>query len=145
MIPSRGATIAVGVILALAAWTGAARADCENSRAIDTCLVGTWKQTGGGAAEWMRQNLKMAQVSVQANNNTMIFNNDGTFATGKIDTSAQVAAKEGAPMGATAHMAVEGSGQWSAGDGRLNLCMNAVASSGSIQMQHDDPICLCRR
>jgi hypothetical protein len=33
--------------------------------------VGTWTQTGGGAAEWMRQNMKMAQVSAVAGNGTL--------------------------------------------------------------------------
>jgi len=52
---------AIGVVLLPAAWPRPAQADCPSPPSIDSCLVGSWKQTGGGAAEWMRQNLKMAQ------------------------------------------------------------------------------------
>jgi hypothetical protein len=105
-----------------------------DSNAVDNCLVGKWQQTGGGAATWMRKNLKMAQVSVTANA-LMSFNGDGTFSTSKADASAHVVAKEGRPMEATGQMTSEGSGQWSVGEGKLNLCMTAISSSGNVQMQ----------
>lgn len=135
MSPSRVSMLTLCAILAVVVWTDSVRADCMNSQAIDTCLVGTWKQSGGGAAEWMRQNLKMAQVSVSASNNMMTLNSDGTFSTAKTESSAHVAAKEGAPVQASGHMTAEAKGQWSAGDGKLNLCVTALDSSGSIQMQ----------
>ena len=56
----RGSALLVATVAALMV-SGPARADCSAPPSIDTCLVGSWKQTGGGAAEWMRQNLKMAQ------------------------------------------------------------------------------------
>jgi hypothetical protein len=137
MSPLRAVAIAAYAILALVVWTDPVLADCLNSHAVDACLVGTWKQTGGGAAEWMRQNMKMAQVSVSASNNMLTFNGDGTFSTSTADASAHVVAKEGAPLQATGHMTAQGNGQWSVVDGKLNLCVTAVDSSGSIQMQGD--------
>ena len=131
---SRASIIAIGAALMAMACTGEVRADCLNSHAVDNCLIGTWQQTGGGAAEWMRQNLKMAQVGVTANA-LMTFNGDGTFSTSKADASAHVVAKEGRPMEATGQMSSEGSGQWSIEEGKLNLCMSAVNSSGKVQMQ----------
>jgi hypothetical protein len=94
MSPSRASIISICAALTAMAWTGEVRADCMNSHAVDNCLVGKWQQTGGGAAEWMRQNLKMAQVSVTANT-LMTFNGDATFSTSKADASAHVVAKEG--------------------------------------------------
>jgi hypothetical protein len=44
-------------------------------------------------------------------------------------------AKEGKPMEASAQMTSEGSGQWSVGEGKLNLCMTAASSAGSVRVQ----------
>ncbi len=77
------APVTAGAVLVLVAWSAPARADCQAPPSIDNCLVGTWKQTGGGAAEWMRQNLKMAQPTVAPNDGTLMFNGDGTFSTSK--------------------------------------------------------------
>ena len=41
----------------------------------------------------------------------------------------------GRAMEATGQMTSEGSGQWSIGEGKLNLCMTAVISSGNFQMK----------
>src|SRR4051794_11557677 len=94
MIALRTASIACCAILASVAGAHRVRADCTSSQATDACLVGTWTQTGGGAAEWMRQNMKMAQVSAVAGNGTLTFNGDGTFSTSKVDTKAEVTAKD---------------------------------------------------
>jgi hypothetical protein len=69
--------------------SGPAQADCPASPLIDTCLVGSWKQTGGGG-EWMRQNLKMAQPTAAPSDGTLTFNADGTFSTSKVDSKAEV-------------------------------------------------------
>jgi hypothetical protein len=123
------------VVLAMTAFApGAAHAGCTASPAVDTCLVGTWKQTGGGAAEWMRQNLKMAQVGAVASNGTLTFNADGTFSTSKVDTKAEVGAKD-APMHATGQMSGQAGGEWSAAGGMLTLCMTAVSSKGTIELK----------
>jgi hypothetical protein len=82
MGPPRALIVAMALAFAP---IGAAQAGCTASPAVDACLVGTWKQTGGGAAEWMRQNLKMAQVGAVASNGTLTFNADGTFSTSKVD------------------------------------------------------------
>ncbi len=131
---SRALTFAVAAALATIALGGTAQAECAATPAIDTCLVGTWKQTGGGAAEWMRQNLKMAQVKAPASNGTLTFNGDGTFSTSKVDSKAEVTAKDAA-VHATGQMSAQAGGKWSAAGGTLTLCMTNVSSSGTIEMK----------
>ncbi len=123
-----------GAVLLLAAWSGPARADCQAPPSIDNCLVGSWKQTGGGAAEWMRQNLKMAQPTAAPSDGTLTFNADGTFSTSKVDSKAEVTAP-GTSMHATGQMSAQASGTWSAASGTLTLCMTSVDSKGTIELE----------
>ena len=102
---------------------------------IDTCLVGSWKQTGGGG-EWMRQNLKMAQPTAAPSDGTLTFNADGTFSTSKVDSKAEVTAP-GTSTRATGQMNAQASGTWSAAGGTLTLCMTSVDSKGSIEIEED--------
>ena len=129
-----GFPIAVGSALVLAAWSGPAQAECQSPPAIDNCLVGTWKQIGGGAAEWMRQNLKMAHTSAAATNGTLTFNGDGTFSTSKVDTNAEVSAND-LSMHASGQMSAQASGKWSAAGGTLMLCVTAADSKGTIELE----------
>lgn len=121
------------MVLAALISNGARAAECGTHEA-DACLVGAWKQTGGGAAEWMRQNLKMAQVKMSASDVVITLNGDGTFSMSKVEANAEVTAK-GAETQASAHMTSQGSGQWSAAGGKLILCLNAVASTGTAQIK----------
>jgi len=111
----------------------AAHADCKTA-AVDNCLVGTWKQTGGGAADWMREHMKMAQIKIQASEASFTFNGDSTFSTSKINTKTEVTAND-APIKATGDMSTQGSGQWSAADGKLTLCLTAVDAKGGMEMK----------
>jgi len=133
MTTRRRTGIALAAVLAAVISNAAAAAEC-GTHEVDSCLIGAWKQTGGGAAEWMRQNLKMAQVKMSASDVVMTLNGDGTFAMSKVEANAEVTAK-GAEMQASAHMASQGSGQWSAAGGKLVLCLNAVSSTGSAQIK----------
>jgi len=108
-------------------------ADCKTA-AVDDCLLGTWKQTGGGAADWMREHMKMAQIKIQASEASFTFNGDGTFSTSKINTKTEVTAKD-APIKATGSMSTQGSGLWSAADGKLTLCVTAVDAKGGMALK----------
>jgi hypothetical protein len=125
--------IVLAAVLAALISNQAIGAECGTHQ-VDACLVGAWKQTGGGAAEWIRQNLKMAQVKMSASDVVITLNGDGTFAVSKVEANAEVAAK-GAEMQASAHMTSQGSGQSSAAGGKLVLCLDAVASTGSAQIK----------
>jgi hypothetical protein len=125
--------MAFAVALAAFISNEAIAAECGENK-VDACLIGAWKQTGGGAAEWMRENMKMAQVKMSANNAVITLNRDGTFSTSQIDSDAEVTAND-AGMQASAHMTSQGSGKWSAAAGALTLCMDAVAAKGSAQIK----------
>jgi hypothetical protein len=125
--------VAFAVALAAFISNEAIAAECGENK-VDACLIGAWKQTGGGAAEWMRENMKMAQVKMSANNAVITLNRDGTFSTSQIDSDAEVTAND-AGMQASAHMTSQGSGKWSAAAGALTLCMDAVAAKGSAQIK----------
>jgi FlaG/FlaF family flagellin (archaellin) len=130
---SSRASIIVVALAALVPWN-VARADCSASPAVDDCLVGTWQQTGGGPAEWMRQHMKSAQITVTANKALFTFKANGTFSTSKVDATAQVTAKDG-EMQATTQMSAQASGQWSAAGGRLTLCNTALNSQGTMELK----------
>lgn len=123
-------TAATAIMLLASA---AARADCKTA-AGDACLVGTWKQTGGGAAEWMREHMKMAQIKIQANDAMITLKSDGTLTTSKVDTNAEVTVQDEA-ITATGKMSTQGRGRWSAADGTLTLCMEAVEGKGTVELQ----------
>jgi hypothetical protein len=125
-------TVAIAASLLLLA-SVSAHADCKTA-AGDNCLVGTWKQTGGGAAEWMHEHMKMAEIKVQATKGTITFSADGTFSTSKVDATSEVQAKD-APMQMTGHMTAQGSGQWSAADGKLTLCQATSDVKGTMQLK----------
>jgi hypothetical protein len=59
---------------------------------------------------------KLAQVSAVASNGTLTFNGDGTFSTSKVDTKAEVTAKD-AQVHAAGRMSGQASGRWSAAGG----------------------------
>jgi hypothetical protein len=110
-----------------------AHADCKTA-AGDTCLVGTWKQTGGGASEWMREHMKMAQIKIEASDAMITLKGDGTLSTSKVDTNAEVTAND-SQIVATGKMSSQGSGHWSAADGNLTLCMDAVEGQGTVELK----------
>jgi hypothetical protein len=110
-----------------------AHAACKTAGG-DSCLVGAWKQTGGGAAEWMHEHMKMAEIKVQATKATITFNADGAFSTSKVDATSEVQAKDASAQ-MTGHMTAQGSGQWSAADGKLTLCQAATDAKGSMQLK----------
>jgi hypothetical protein len=131
---ARRSGIAALAALALCLSCQASRSDCLNATAVDNCVVGTWKYASGGPVEWMKQNMKMAQVNMTANETSLTFNPDGSFATSQGNSKADVSIN-GAPMMAMAQMSLQGSGQWSAGDGKINLCIAAVTGGGTVEIK----------
>jgi hypothetical protein len=127
-----GITVAAAASVLLLA-SVSAHAACKTA-AGDTCLVGTWKQTGGGAADWMHEHMKMAEIKVQSTKGTITFSADGAFSTSKTDSTAEVQAKD-APMQMMGHMTAQGNGQWSAADGTLTLCQAATDAKGTMQLK----------
>ncbi|MEZ5828656.1 MAG: hypothetical protein R3D30_13790 [Hyphomicrobiales bacterium] len=133
MTPARTWLVAAAASAMMLAASGSAHAECKGSQAIDNCLVGSWQQTGGGATEWMREHMKGAPINVTATKATITLSADGTFSTSKVDATAEVM-HEGMPQ-VTSHVSSQGSGQWSAAEGKLTLCMGAMDGEGTIEMK----------
>ena len=101
-------------------------AGCLVSRAIDRCVVGRWRQTGGGPLEYLRSR----GVPITIANQTelvLTMNDDGTFSTNDIDTDVEM--EQTMPRGRTMRSTGQGrtgavSGRWSAEDGELMGCID---------------------
>jgi hypothetical protein len=125
-------TTAIAAALVLLA-AAPARADCE-AASVDNCLVGTWKRTGGGPGEWMREHMKMAQIKIDSSDAMITLKADGTLSTSKVDTSAEIATED-SEIVATGKMISQGSGRWSAAGGTLTMCMDASEGGGTVEFK----------
>src|SRR5690349_15713631 len=95
--------------------------ECAGSKVVDRCLVGTWEMTTNGMQEWTKKHLHSVHpTTVKASNNTITLNADGTFSTGASHVEAQ--GTVGANGTASSTMDAQASGNWSAANGKLNLC-----------------------
>lgn len=106
---------------------------CAGSRAIDRCLVGAWRQTGGGAVEWMRRNMPpgLSIPNVNAGEQAMVLMEDGTYWTAPFsqELTILIEGRDGTTR-ADGRGVAQASGRWSAEGGRLNLCADSEAFSG---------------
>lgn len=106
---------------------------CAGITGSDACLVGTWRETSGGAAQWMRDNLAHA-VRVQADiaRQRMTFDAAGNFSTEPTGGSFSLDGGEGRGEGAVS--GVQSSGRWSAANGRLHLCPTTQAYDAQARL-----------
>lgn len=118
------------VDLSLAATREAACEECAGTREIDRCLIGTWRMTNDGMAEFANRMMGgHARVASVMPDTTMVLREDRTFA----NTTAGAGNTIVAPGGrADARMRGASSGRWSAADGVLNACPDAHATGGTI-------------
>jgi hypothetical protein len=104
--------------------------ECAGTRATDRCLVGIWELTRHGAEQWLREHGASVEFTrVDRVDDTMTLREDGTFSTGAARVSADARADE---VSGTGRLAGHGSGRWSAEDGRLNLCSDDSAATGTL-------------
>ncbi|MGH6951277.1 MAG: hypothetical protein ACREH4_10410, partial [Vitreimonas sp.] len=100
---------------------------CDVSRAIDSCVVGRWRQTSGGPLEYLRS--RGVPITMIAQDPLVLtMRNDGTFSTNAIRTSAQVVQQM--PRGNTLPATGSGTtspvhGRWSAEGGVLQGCIDS--------------------
>ncbi len=110
---------------------------CAGSREIDSCLVGAWRQSGGGAVEWLRAVLPPDVSIPHVAQSEAIFalQADGSFITLPltqeitilVQTPDGIARAEGQGM-------AQGAGRWSAVGGQLNICQDSGGLLGSMTM-----------
>lgn len=109
---------------------------CAGTEEIDSCLVGSWRKTGGGAVEWMRRELPPEfSITHQDSDGIVTYRADGSYwsapygygMTGLHRKSMGVTRAEG---GAVA----QGFGRWSVTGGVLNQCPHSESLAGTLQV-----------
>ncbi|MGQ0534005.1 MAG: hypothetical protein ACT4OF_15130 [Caulobacteraceae bacterium] len=100
---------------------------CLTRSVVDRCVVGRWRQTGGGPLEYLRS--RGVPITI-ANQTELVItlNDDGTFSTNAINTDVEM--EQTMPRGRTLRSTGIGqtsavSGRWSAEDGELLGCIDS--------------------
>lgn len=107
---------------------------CLASTAIDRCVVGVWRQTGGGPLEYLRRNGVPITMANQ-DQLELTMRDDGTFSTNAIRTEMQTETTDshghrlrGSGRGATSAV----HGRWSAEGGALRGCVDSGGSPRGV-------------
>lgn len=126
-----------GWLLALA--TLPVQADCLGSSELDSCLVGTWRQTAGGPEEWLRTQLPpgVPTPTVAVRNQVVSLRGDGTFVSAPVSVQSSMSLDEGRAQGDSA-MQVQASGRWSVAGGVLNFCPDVQNMNGQTRVTQAD-------
>ena len=107
---------------------------CASGTATDACLVGTWRVTGGGSLQWLRDNMpSAARFAGNASTAELVLQRDGMFRTGQVSASISMQPGESATR-AEGDARLQASGRWSAADGQLNMCMDLAALDGEARL-----------
>lgn len=103
---------------------------CAGTREIDACLVGTWRMTNSGMAEFANRIMGgRAHVAMVAPNTTMVLNRDRSFTNTTTGAANTVVAPGGS---ASAVMSGNTTGRWSAANGRMNACPDTHGTHGTM-------------
>lgn len=121
---------AARVDLSLRATRDVACEECAGTREIDQCLVGTWRMTSDGMAEFANRMMRgVAHVASVAPNATMVLGEDRTFTNTVAGARNAITAPAGQGFG---WMSGETSGRWSARGGVLNACPDTHRTRGTL-------------
>lgn len=114
----------------------AAAGECQGSSEIDSCLVGAWKQSGGGAVEWMRQVMPQMQIPhAEQRGGIIVLKPDGTYFTTPMTANTTIVLEDdGRVLKADGELVTEATGNWSASEGKLNLCQAGGSVAGSAKL-----------
>lgn len=109
---------------------------CGGSRASDRCLVGTWRQSGGGPVEHLRRTLPPEIFDrIASSAQQMVFHADGRFESG-IASASIGAASRGVRYDGQGRF--NSSGRWSANGDTLTFCPDVQDVRGRIEIQAGD-------
>jgi hypothetical protein len=94
---------------------------CAGITGGDACVVGTWRETSGGADEWMREHLSRGlRVEAEIVRQQMTFDAQGNFSTEPTGGTFSLDDGENRADGTVTN--VQSSGRWSSSEGVLQLC-----------------------
>ncbi len=104
--------------------------ECAGTREIDQCLVGTWRMTNSGMAEFANRMMRgFARVANVTPNTTMTINEDRTFSNVTEGAQNTIVTSDAR---ADARMDGNTTGRWSAKDGILNACPDTHRTQGTL-------------
>lgn len=113
---------------------------CGGSSAVDECLVGAWRETGGGPIEWMRQVMEGIEIPAGERRNVVeVYYSDGSYLTAPLTAEiTAIAQTDHATLRGDGNMTVQASGRWSAEAGTLHLCQDQLHSTGTLRARSSD-------
>lgn len=104
--------------------------ECAGTREIDQCLVGTWRMTHNGMAEFANRMMRgFARVADVAPNTTMTLSEDRSFSN-VIEGARNTIVAPG--KRGDGRMSGNTTGRWSAKDGVLNACPDTHRTQGTL-------------
>lgn len=114
-------------------------AGCEPCRGIsetDACLVGAWRQSGGGPVEWMRSVMPGFEFPhAERTGGIMVLKSDGTYFTTPLSAGTTIVREDdGRVSKADGDVTVQASGRWSAADGKFNICQDTGSFQGRARL-----------
>jgi hypothetical protein len=125
--------VADGDTLTLRAEKLASCSSCGASSQTDPCLVGAWRQSGGGPLEFLRRTLPPELFQrLEANPQELFFRADGTVQTGG-GTGAIGASRGGVRFDGQGRY--NASGRWSTSGGTLTICPDVLAVRGRVEVE----------
>jgi len=116
---------------------------CGEVDEVDSCLVGTWRQSGGGAIEWIRRQLPpdITIPRFEQSGSLFVFRADGTYLTAPVEVEMSVRARTAEGVARGEGGAVSWSaGRWSAHEGTLTVCPDAESVRGAMTVTHPEGI-----
>ena len=114
-----------------------ATAECAGSATLDACLVGTWRQTGGGAVEWMHRNMPpgMPVPVVDTSAQLTVYNKDGSYWSAPISGQTAIHTEgDDGNLRISGKLKVKARGRWSAASGALHLCTDHQMFEGQARV-----------
>lgn len=125
----------LGGLVMLGSGIGPAAAGCAGVDALDACLAGAWKQTGGGPVEWMKRNMPpgMSVPGMDRGKRIIVLDRNGGFRTAPVSSDITFR------MEGQGSVRIEGgeirtSGRWAAADGVLHLCPDDQQVEGQARV-----------
>jgi hypothetical protein len=133
-------TDATAITYTLAAEKRESCTECQVSRAIDACVVGRWRQTGGGPLEYLRSR----GIPITVANQTelvLTMNADGTFSTNEINTDVEIEmpTPRGTLRSTGAGRTSAVIGRWAALDGELQGCIDSGGEREGVTTFPESP------
>jgi hypothetical protein len=101
------------------------------THAADTCLVGTWKAQGNGAAAWMARHMHGMHLHMGVRKATLRLKADGTYASG-VRLQARATLADGGSAATHGPMSTSSKGHWHTHGRELILQPQTEQATGSI-------------